>query len=679
MYTFRKTMIKKIISIFVFATIFLNLAFFAKADTKITSNTVTATPKSETTMHLKWFTGQTGNVFLIYKKDSAEVSVLASCNDATPLPNTVNTNRECQLTLNDLTPGNIYMYKFQEGVLVENNYSSYFVMPVKSNNTEVTDLTDVSAKISWTSEKEQNAKIVYYPKVNEAVKKEIIDQNFSKTHSFSLTKLVPLTTYVYQVTSLDQEGGGTITDFLEFSTLPKSKSKIDLEISGVDYITSENNAENKDSILVDFVVSYKVVSSLSNIELEAPFTISIESGPTSDYPAPDVWKASSLTRNGKSLVGGQEYKERIGAYLLKKGTMLDANFSFTVDSNNNVEEFDEENNLFEKRIVVDGTPNASKITEQVKCIFNGSKIEQKCYLAGDNDLFTCSGIGSCVMDVKKAKNEEVTWKSTCGGYSYTYMDGVNEYANFSCDAQSISINGNSKLLVEDKLDEILDALKQLRDEIKEQRNLKKYFGDLKKDIWVSSKKMESALNNFITYGVDANTKMMGEGERAAVAFSYKAAFSKLPETEMDLIDAIKIASGRFPANISDEAEKKAKSKFFRIFSRVPDMEVPTDAAAVKVMAYGLRQKAENRNMKSETVGIKTFKHIFGNTPKTTEEWNAMQAITYSGAKKKADSDKDGLADETEAKFGTNPNDSDTDGDGFKDGSEVLYGFDPLRK
>jgi hypothetical protein len=44
--------------------------------------------------------------------------------------------------------------------------------------------------------------------------------------------------------------------------------------------------------------------------------------------------------------------------------------------------------------------------------------------------------------------------------------------------------------------------------------------------------------------------------------------------------------------------------------------------------------------------------------------------------KNLDSDIDGLTDEMEAFFGTNPNNPDTDGDGFKDGDEVLRGFNP---
>lgn len=41
-----------------------------------------------------------------------------------------------------------------------------------------------------------------------------------------------------------------------------------------------------------------------------------------------------------------------------------------------------------------------------------------------------------------------------------------------------------------------------------------------------------------------------------------------------------------------------------------------------------------------------------------------------------DTDKDGLPDQLEAIYGTNPNKADTDGDGFKDGEEIEKGFNP---
>ena len=194
-----------------------------------------------------------------------------------------------------------------------------------------------------------------------------------------------------------------------------------------------------------------------------------------------------------------------------------------------------------------------------------------------------------------------------------------------------------------------------------------------------SDQSEGAINDFITYGVDANTQKLGEGERAAVIYSYKSAFKKLPETEAELADAIKIANGRWPSATSSGAEKAAKEQFMKIYNRAPDMTNAKDNAAVTVMAYGLRQKTENRNLNSEKTGIKTFKYVYGRTPSTTEEWNTMQAITYSGAARGTDTDKDFLTDEQEKKLGTDPKNPDTDGDGHLDGIEVLNGYDPLKK
>jgi hypothetical protein len=352
------------------------------------------------------------------------------------------------------------------------------------------------------------------------------------------------------------------------------------------------------------------------------------------------------------------------------------------------------------------------ISEKVKCWFKGSQTEQKCYAAVDNDGLSCSGKESCIMDVVRTKGEKITWKSSCGGYAYTTMDGTGgydgrgEYAEFNCvpaaipsdvstlpattkvqaptatpkitenKVEIIEMKYIAKDMADDKYDSILSELKQLRNIVKEQQNEIKYLKSLASDLKDLSEKMKNAINDFITYGVDANTVKLGAGERAAVINSYKAAFAKLPETEAELTDAIKIANGRFPSLISDKAEKAAKEQFIKIYKRVPDLNDPKDNVAIKVMAYGLRQKAENRNLNSEKSGIKTFKSIYGYTPKTTEDWNTMQAITYSGAAREKDSDGDLLSDEMEAQYGTNPNKADTDGDGFKDGAEVNGGFNP---
>src|SRR3989338_8031206 len=76
------------------------------------------------------------------------------------------------------------------------------------------------------------------------------------------------------------------------------------------------------------------------------------------------------------------------------------------------------------------------VYESVKCVFNGSSSEQNCYTATDTSSIYyklgCSGVGACVVDLKGTKGDKITWKSSCGGYAYTVVDGTNKYAEFSC-------------------------------------------------------------------------------------------------------------------------------------------------------------------------------------------------------------------------------------------------------
>ncbi len=72
------------------------------------------------------------------------------------------------------------------------------------------------------------------------------------------------------------------------------------------------------------------------------------------------------------------------------------------------------------------------VAEQVTCLFQNSATEQKCYTAEDNSIFSCIGTDNCTMDVSGKKGEKLTWKSTCGGYAYSFTEGNNEYIKFNC-------------------------------------------------------------------------------------------------------------------------------------------------------------------------------------------------------------------------------------------------------
>jgi len=148
----------------------------------------------------------------------------------------------------------------------------------------------------------------------------------------------------------------------------------------------------------------------------------------------------------------------------------------------------------------------------------------------------------------------------------------------------------------------------------------------------AEEKFAERVNDFITRGSDENSSRLGEGERRGAVNSFEAAFLRSPVSEEDLSDLLRIANGLAPAQKSEQAENRAKNNFKLIYGRSPVMTNKNDALSIKIMAYGLRQKAGSRNLGYESSGVTTFKKIFRTLPKTCEHWNIVQAIAYSGAR-----------------------------------------------
>lgn len=103
----------------------------------------------------------------------------------------------------------------------------------------------------------------------------------------------------------------------------------------------------------------------------------------------------------------------------------------------------------EATTTVDGAPEAAKfkcapatptlespapvapqelVKERVECIFDGTDSAQTCY-SGE---YKCEGVKTCTVEVQGVKDKKVEWKSTCGGYASTVMDGTDEPAKFNC-------------------------------------------------------------------------------------------------------------------------------------------------------------------------------------------------------------------------------------------------------
>ncbi|MFA5360333.1 MAG: hypothetical protein WC349_05290 [Patescibacteria group bacterium] len=181
----------------------------------------------------------------------------------------------------------------------------------------------------------------------------------------------------------------------------------------------------------------------------------------------------------------------------------------------------------------------------------------------------------------------------------------------------------------ENIDIILDNAKSIKDSKAEKITADKYLSSLTHNENLTSTDA-NRLNFFITYGT-VTTKILGAGERAGVINSYKVAFGKLPKTEAEWQDVIKIANGRWPSERSVAAEAKAKLSFKKIYGRDAKMDNANDNAAITIMAYGLRPSKRNTN--SEKVAIMSFKYIYKRAPSTAVDWDIVRAIAYSGAKR----------------------------------------------
>ena len=161
----------------------------------------------------------------------------------------------------------------------------------------------------------------------------------------------------------------------------------------------------------------------------------------------------------------------------------------------------------------------------------------------------------------------------------------------------------------------------------EQAGLTKYKTILGLDKTISGDE-KLTINDFIVYGTNG-THRLGAGERAAVINSYYQAYGRLPNSEAEWSDVLKIASGRWPSERSATAEAQAKIEFKKVYARSAVMTNNIDENAIMVIAYGLLPL--ERNLNSEKVAIKTFRWVYGHAPVSALAWNIVRAIAYSGA------------------------------------------------
>jgi len=166
------------------------------------------------------------------------------------------------------------------------------------------------------------------------------------------------------------------------------------------------------------------------------------------------------------------------------------------------------------------------------------------------------------------------------------------------------------------IDTLMDYLGQKRNLSLEQNVLQKYSGSLS---------LNQGAINFISYGTKS-TVSLGEGERAGVIHSFKEAFNRIPETNDDWNDIIRIATNQAPIQRSAEAEKRARALKFPLLYSGEGWGEGVQEPDILVMAYGIRPIV--RDMEKEKQGLKEFLKIYKRVPSSTFDWNILRFISY---------------------------------------------------
>jgi hypothetical protein len=140
---------------------------------------------------------------------------------------------------------------------------------------------------------------------------------------------------------------------------------------------------------------------------------------------------------------------------------------------------------------------------------------------------------------------------------------------------------------------------------------------------------KAGIINFVAYGTPSTLRLPAK-ERAGVLLSYKETFKKLPINQAEWTDVILIANGSQPLTVNQTVEELAKKEFRTIYKHQVNMNNRNEAAAVKIIAYGVRPVKVD--LEKEKKAIIQFQKIYGFKPMLNGHWNVMRAIAYSGAK-----------------------------------------------
>ncbi|MFH0779410.1 MAG: carboxypeptidase regulatory-like domain-containing protein, partial [Parcubacteria group bacterium] len=177
-----------------------------------------------------------------------------------------------------------------------------------------------------------------------------------------------------------------------------------------------------------------------------------------------------------------------------------------------------------------------------------------------------------------------------------------------------------------KLDEILSQLNLTS----KPSEVAKYMPLIKSDAIAFkvglSDEQQTAITNFVAYGISEKTVALGAGERRAVMRDYLETVGK---SDVNWEDVERITKGEKPIGRNLAKEQAKVSTVLKAFAKItghkPNFKDADEDLAWNTMMYRIRF---TRDLTKEAQGIKEFKAIFKRVPSSPIDWSSVRALGY---------------------------------------------------
>lgn len=178
-----------------------------------------------------------------------------------------------------------------------------------------------------------------------------------------------------------------------------------------------------------------------------------------------------------------------------------------------------------------------------------------------------------------------------------------------------------------KLDDILSGLSVARNQSDEA----KYMPLVKSDAIAFkvglSEEQQTALTNFVSYGISEKTKALGSGERRALVRDY---LETVGRANVNWEDMERMTKGEKPVSRNLAKEQAKVGSVLQVFKKLvghtPNFQDVKEDIAWNTLMYRIRF---TRDLDKEKAGIAEFRAIFKRLPKSPLDWSAVRALGYA--------------------------------------------------